>query len=168
MSMEIHMNIIIELETQSAHDRICEAKKDLIDLMAEQIRCRREIAELNARINEYEGYALSALDKNEQPLAREIAAKIAMMESHRNLQERSNALVFDQVSRLKMAIRRFDERDLGLSDNLQYQLDYLEAAAELADDSWALERKMFAAGIGRRVSAGQAVLERIELQRRRE
>ena len=160
------MNLYMEFSHTSAHSYLDEAKRDLIALMAEETRARRDVNDLEARIAGYEGYAQDALDTGDESLVHEIAEKIAAMNSKLILQEKTNVSFYAQVNRLKDAVHRLERRLYDRGDRLQYILDYLDAEAELAEggEYRELERKMRAAGIGKHVVTGYEVLERIRVQ----
>jgi len=157
------MNLYLEFSNTSARVRLDEARRDLIALMASEKRARRDVNNLRERISEFEGYAKDALNSREESLAQEIAEKIAAMQSSVMLQEKTNVSFAAQVVRLKDAIHRLEGHFYDAGDRLQYILDRLDAAAELEEGSkdLGLERKMRAAGIGKRVNTAGEVLERI-------
>jgi len=159
------MDLYLEFSYTSPSDHFHEAKRDLINLMAEEIRSKRGIVELRVRVAEFENYAVAALEKRNEALAREIAEKIVNLEKDLELRETSAKIYFDQVGRLKAVVRKMERLQYTQGDNLQYALDRMSAAAELIDDDWELRQKMPAAGIGPKAFAGQKVLERIRLSR---
>jgi phage shock protein A len=152
------MNLQIEFSTVSEFDRLCEAKRQLVSIKAEEIRLRRDLTELRIQITQYEGYAAQALEKGDEQLANDIALKIVSLESNLDWLQKINTLCITQVSQLKDALQQMQQPKI---EDLQYTLDYLEAANELADDDWALQQKMQAAGIGPKITSAQAVLSRI-------
>ncbi len=160
------MNLYMEFSHTSAHFCLDEAKRDLIALMAEETRARRDVNDLEARIAGYEGYAQDALDTGDESLVHEIAEKIAAMNSKLMLRERMNVSFYAQVHRLKDAVHSLERRLYDRGDRLQYILDYLDAEAELTEggEYRELERKMRAAGIRKHVVTGYEVLERIRVQ----
>ena len=160
------MNLYVEFSHTSAHFRLDEAKRDLIALMAEETRARRDVNDLEARIADYEGYAQDALDTGDESLAQEIAEEIAAMNSKLMLQKKTNVSFYAQVNRLKDAVHRLERRLYDRGDGLQYILDCSDAKAEQTEggEYRELERKMRAAGIGKHVVTGHEVLERIRVQ----
>lgn len=159
------MNIYVEYSSCNPESYLCEAKRNLVDLMALEIRARRQEHEIHSRISAYEGYASDALNAGEETLAQEIALEIATMESKLAGQARTNGIYYAEVSRLKDMVHNMEFRlhGYGVGENLQYTLDYIEAQAELAEggEYRALERKMFAAGIGKQFDSSLEILNRI-------
>ena len=81
------------------------------------------------------------------------------------MSEVSSSIYFDQIGRLKTVVSKLERCLCDDSHNLQYALDRMSAAAELANEDWVLEQKMLAAGIGPHINAGRKVLERIRQTR---
>lgn len=160
------MNLYMDYSHASARTHLNDAKRELIALMASEKQIQRELSEITDRVAEYEKYAKDALDIGEESLAREIAEKIAAMESRSLLQEKENDRFTVQVHHLKDAVGRLERRLAGPDDRLQYVLDYLDAAAELrSGGDLELQRKMHAAGIGKRANSGNEILARIRANR---
>ncbi len=83
------------------------------------------------------------------------------------LQEKENDRFTVQVNHLKDAVGRLERRLVGPDDRLRYILDYLDAAAELrSGGGLELQRKMYAAGIGKRANSGNEILARIRAKRK--
>ena len=68
---------ILDQEIRDAKEAMEKSRRGLTELMAEKSGYERKAAELNAKISEYEGHALSALEKGEEAIALEVAEKIA-------------------------------------------------------------------------------------------
>ncbi|NRA88198.1 MAG: PspA/IM30 family protein [Rhizobiales bacterium] len=68
---------IMDQEIRDSKAAVEKARSGLADLMAEEAGYKRKVTELQDKIEEYEGYAIQALDKGDEPLAIEIAEKIA-------------------------------------------------------------------------------------------
>lgn len=158
------MNLQLE---SSARTHLVEAKRELIALIANEKQARRDENVVKERIAEYESYARDALQLGEKSLAQEIAEKIAKMESSLVLQEKANLSFSAQVNLLKDAVHRLERRIYDPDERLHYLMDYLEAAAELEEggEDRQLERKMHAAGIGKRIKSGREILQRIRAHR---
>ena len=163
------MNVHLEFSCTSELGYLEDAKRNLIELMVQKRQAIREANELEDKIADYEGFAKEALDADQELLAQEIAEKIGAMESELKQQQTSTTAFLQQVTYLEGIVRRLERnRKYPLAfGRCQYLLDYLDAAAQLAPggDNRELERKMFAAGIGRRFNGGQEVLARIRSER---
>lgn len=68
---------ILDQEIRDAKAAMEKAKRGLTDLMAEKAGYERKVAELSAKIGEYEDHAVKALEKGEESIALEVAEKIA-------------------------------------------------------------------------------------------
>lgn len=75
--------VILEQEMREANAELQRAKDSLAEVMAQQKVAGQRAAEVSEKIAEYEGYAMQALDKGEEALAAEVAAKIAALEADR-------------------------------------------------------------------------------------
>lgn len=72
---------ILEQEVRDAKKHLSEAKENLARMIAEQMGVEREVKRLEKSIEEYEDYAIQALDKGDETLAEQIAQKIADLEN---------------------------------------------------------------------------------------
>ncbi|OQW93289.1 MAG: phage shock protein A [Beggiatoa sp. IS2] len=72
---------ILDQEMRDAKKYLDEAKENLTKVMAEQMAVERVVKKLRDAIKEYEGYALQALDKGDEPLAVELSGKVAELEN---------------------------------------------------------------------------------------
>ncbi len=156
------MNFYMELWYSSAQENLAEAKRHVIGLMANKRQAEREVQQVRSRIAEYLGFAGEALDTGNESLAEEIAERIASLESQLKSEEQSNQTYYHQIDRLRDMVQGLEGRIH--QQGLQTTLDYLAAAEELEEgaEDRQLDRKMKAAGIGKRTTAGQEVLERIK------
>jgi len=96
---------ILEQEMRDAKKHLDEAKENLAKVIAEQMGVEREIKRLTKSIEEYEGYAIQALDKGDNKLAEEIAEKIADLENELNAQQSVLESYNSSISTLKQHIR---------------------------------------------------------------
>jgi len=103
---------ILEQEIKDAENHIAKAKQDLTTIMAKEMQSNREIERLKKQIEEYEGYAIEALNKGNENLATEIAEKIASLEPELNLQEETKSSFSAHADRLKDLVKK-TERQLG-------------------------------------------------------
>jgi len=103
---------ILEQEIKDAENHISKAKQDLTTVMAKEMQSNREIDRLKKQIDEYEGFAMEALNKGDEALATEIAEKIASLEPELSLQEETKSSFSAHASRLKDLVKK-TERQLG-------------------------------------------------------
>jgi phage shock protein A len=97
---------IMEQEIKDAENHLEQAKRDLADVMAKEMQAGRRIEELKAEIVKYESYAEQALNKGDEALALDVAAKIADFASERELKEKEKASFGEHVARLKEMIKK--------------------------------------------------------------
>ncbi|MDO5090238.1 MAG: PspA/IM30 family protein [Cardiobacteriaceae bacterium] len=74
---------ILEQEIREATAEVQRAKDSLVEVMAQQKLAEGRAGQVAEKIMEYEGYALQALDKDEETLAHEVAARIAALEAEK-------------------------------------------------------------------------------------
>lgn len=72
---------IFEQEIEDSKASLAEAKEGLTEIVAKKMATERRLNETKANISENEGYALKALERNDEALALEVAEKIAKLES---------------------------------------------------------------------------------------
>lgn len=112
---------IYEQEIVEAKHSIEQAKGDLAGVMAKEMQSARAIEKLKAEIARYEGMAVDALNKAQEPLALEVAGKVSALEQELDEQTKSHASYAVQVARLKELIKgselriREHERELGIA-----------------------------------------------------
>lgn len=102
---------IFEQEIRDSEKHITIAKRDLTEVMAKQMQAERELTQLQASIKEHEGYAMQALEQNNEALAIEVAEKIAELESSAVEQQQANESYLKNADRLKELIKK-SERQL--------------------------------------------------------
>lgn len=111
---------IMEQEIRDAKEHLVDAKESLTSAIAEQMGVQRKIKQLATQIEEHEGYALKALDKEDEALALEVAEKIAGMENEKEALETTLESYSANVDMLKEAITTTEqnlksmERELAL------------------------------------------------------
>jgi len=101
---------ILEQEIKDAEGHIAKAKQDLTTVMAKEMQANREIERLQKQIEEYEGYAVSALDKGDEALATEIAEKIAALEPELTVQQETKASFSAHADRLKELVKKTERQ----------------------------------------------------------
>jgi phage shock protein A len=112
---------IYEQEILDAKHSIEQAKGDLTGVMAKEMQSARAIDKLKADMARYEGLALEALNKLQEDLAMEVAAKVSTIEQELDEQTKAHASYAVQVLKLKDLIKaaevriREHERELGIA-----------------------------------------------------
>lgn len=112
---------IYEQEIIDAKHSIEKAKGDLTGVMAKEMQSAREIERLKNEVARYEGLALEALNKMQEGLALDVAARIGTIEQELEEQAKAHASYALQVGKLKELIRsaeariREHEREIGIA-----------------------------------------------------
>ena len=101
---------IFEQEIKDAENHMRKAKQDLTDVMAKQMQTGRKVESLKAEISEHEGYAVQALEKDNEELALEIAEKIGGLETELAEQEEVYKSFSEHVGRLKDLVRKAERQ----------------------------------------------------------
>ena len=102
---------IFEQEIRDSEKHITIAKRDLTEVMAKQMQAARELNQAQAAIKEHEGYAMQALEQNNEALAIEVAEKIAELEGSALDHQQANESYIKSADRLKDLIKK-SERQL--------------------------------------------------------
>ena len=108
--VDAHATTIYEQEIADARTAIREAKDELAGVLARQLRAQRELERLRAEAARYEALAVQALDKAQDALAEEVAAKVLALEAEQDEQQRAEASFAAQVRRLKQMIQAAEAR----------------------------------------------------------
>jgi len=102
---------IFEQEIRDSEKSITIAKRNLTEVMAKQMQAERELKQLEASVKEHEGYAVQALEQNNEALAIEVAEKIAELETNLADQQQANESYLKSSDHLKDLIKK-SERQL--------------------------------------------------------
>lgn len=100
---------IFEQEIKDAEHNLNKARQDLTEVMAKEMQASRKCEQLAADIEKHEGYATAALDKGDEALALEVAAKIAELQGELAIQTKSREDFSSHVTRLKDMIKRTEK-----------------------------------------------------------
>ncbi len=114
---------ILDQEVRDASEELKQSKDSLAAIMAHQKLSEEKSAKLKEQITEYEGYAIQALDKGDENLAREVAEKIANLENQLTMEVESGSGYGESASKLRIAIQRAE----GNIKRLKQQVDTVKA-----------------------------------------
>jgi len=103
--VDAHATGIYEQEVLDAKHAIEQARADLTGVMAKEMQSARRIEQLKAEAERYEGLAVEALNKQQDGLAEEVAAKVATLEEALNDETQAHAAYAVQVAKLKDLIK---------------------------------------------------------------
>ena len=108
---------------RDASEELKHSKDGLAEIMARQKLSEEKCAGLKKQITEHEGYALKALEKEDEPLAREVAQKIADFENQLAQEKEASAGYGKSANDLRTTILQ-TERNL---KRLKQQVDTVKA-----------------------------------------
>ncbi|KZN41606.1 PspA/IM30 family protein [Pseudoalteromonas luteoviolacea] len=148
--------LIFEQEIRDAQEALAVAKRSLTEVMAKEMQTTRSIKALDSEIEKHEGYAGQALEKGEEPLALEIAGKIAEFEQQKSQQQEVLATFTASVTKLKQQVKRAEKT---IVEN-QRQLSMVKTTESVQKATMAVNDNM-ASGDSAMASAKQS-LERIK------
>lgn len=154
--IDANATTIYAQEIADARSAIREAKQELAGVLAQQMRAQREAERLRSEAARYEALAVQALDKSQEALAEEVAAKVLALEADLAEQQRAEATFSAQVQRLKQLIQAAEAR-----------LREHEREAEIAKTTESVYRATQSisdnmAGGGARLVSARESLERIK------
>lgn len=101
---------IYEQEILDAKHNIEQARGDLTLVMAKEMQSAREIERLKGEVTRFESLAIEALNKAQEGLAEEVAAKVATIEQELEAQTQAHASYAIQVAKLKELIKTAEAR----------------------------------------------------------
>lgn len=114
---------ILDQEVREAAEDLKQSKDSLADIMARQKVAEKKCMELRSQVEEHEGYALKALDKEDEALAREVAEKISGLE-HQLAQELGSEQSYAaSATDLRLAIKQTEQN----LKRLKQQVDTVKA-----------------------------------------
>jgi phage shock protein A len=114
---------ILDQEIRDASDELKKSKDSLAEIIARQKLAQEKANNSMSEVEKYEGYAIKALEKNDETLALEVAEKISVLEVqlHQNKQSASQFGV--SADSLRVAINQ-SEHNLR---HLKQQIDTVKA-----------------------------------------
>lgn len=114
---------ILDQEVRDASEELKQSKDSLAEIMARQKLAQEKCTRLQKQIEEHEGYAIKALDKGDENLAREVAEKIADFENQLLQEKEAGADYESNANSLRAAIKQ-TERNL---KRIKQQVDTVKA-----------------------------------------
>ncbi|MEQ3514568.1 PspA/IM30 family protein [Pseudoalteromonas sp. BZB3] len=147
---------IFEQEIHEGKEAITAAKRNLTEVMAKEMQLTRHIKTLEDKIAQHEEFASQALDKGEEPLALEIAGKIAEFEEEKAAQSPTLSQYQQHIGSLKQQIKDAEKQ---LQEN-QRQLSIVKTTESVQQATLAVSDTL-TAGDSSMASAKES-LERIK------
>lgn len=114
---------ILDQEIRDADSELKRSKDAMADMMAKQKLSQNKTDGFNAKIKEYEGYVLQALEKSDEVLAQEIAGKIAEFEQQATTEQELATGFANSVANLRKAVSQSE----GSLKRLKQQVDIVKA-----------------------------------------
>lgn len=114
---------ILDQEVRDASAELEQSKTSLAEIIARQKLAEEKCKQLGEQVAEHEGYALKALEKGDEALAREVAQKIADLENQQAQEKASRDGYLDSASGLRRAIKN-TENNL---KRMKQQIDTVKA-----------------------------------------
>src|SRR5438445_4460138 len=113
---------ILDQEIRDAKNESVRAKDELARLMAQQKIAADKLAAKDAKKAEYEGHIQRLLASGDQNLARDVATKVAQLESEVGEEQKSSTSLAAAIEKMHGAIKTADRRIAGL----QQQVDQVK------------------------------------------
>ena len=149
---------ILDQEIRDADSELRKAKEALAEIMAKQKLAAERVNKAAKAISEYEQYALKALEAGDEPLAKEVAAKIANLEAEQ-IAEREQADNYTvSVAQLRKAVSQAEAH----IKRLKQQVDTVKATESVQKAQMAVAQRY--GGSQAKLHTAVESLERIKQQ----
>lgn len=114
---------ILDQEIRDADEELKQSKEALATIMAKQKLANDDVKKTQAKIDEYEGYAIKALNADNESLALEISEKIALLETDLNANQTLAQEFSQSVTNLRTSIAQAESN----IKRLKQQIDTVKA-----------------------------------------
>lgn len=114
---------ILDQEVRDSSEELKRSKDSLAEIMARQKLAEEKCKKMKKTIEEHEGYALKALEQGDEPLAREVAEKIAELENQLTSEQEAHDSYAESVTKFRLAIQ-LAEKNI---KRLKQQVDTVKA-----------------------------------------
>ncbi|MDL2226789.1 PspA/IM30 family protein [Deltaproteobacteria bacterium OttesenSCG-928-M10] len=147
---------ILDQEIRDADEELKKTREALASMIARQRMTEESIKGLAGKIEEYEGYAMKALDKGDEVLGLEVAGKIADLEKER----REEAARSDEIAESVASLRKSVSQAENSIKRLRQQIDTVRATESVQKAQMTVARRQ---GDGRaKLQTAMESLERIK------
>jgi phage shock protein A len=147
---------ILDQEIRDADDNLSKSKVALTGIIAKRKLADKKVDSLNRSLEEYEGYAIQALDKGDETLATEIAEKLAGRETELIGEEGMAKAFATSEGQLRKAIAQTE----GNLKRLKQQVDTVKATEQVQKAQAAVAARHSGAGSSMRSAVDS--LERLK------
>ena len=118
---------ILDQEIRDADDNLSKSKVALTGIIAKRKLADKKVDSLKSTLEEYEGYAIQALDKGDETLATEIAEKLAGLETELMGEEGMAKAFATSEGQLRKAVAQTE----GNLKRLKQQVDTVKATEQV-------------------------------------
>jgi phage shock protein A len=129
--------LILDQEIRDADEELKKTRESLAAMIARQKVSQESMKKLIEKIGEYEGYAMKALDKGDEVLSLEVAAKISDLEKSR----RDEAAADDDVAANVAALRKSLTQAENNIRRLRQQIDTVRATESVQKAQMTVARR---------------------------
>jgi phage shock protein A len=143
-------------EIEESKKGLKQAKHELTEIMAKEIRATRKLEAIKAEISENETIVEHALKQNDEKLAMKIADQVAKLERQKNIQVETLEAYTQQVNGLKKTMERA-ERQL---KEYERQINMVETTESVQKATKAITDKLNSNNSG--ISSAKDKLEKIK------
>ncbi len=147
---------ILDQEIRDAGEQLKQSKDHLVEILAHQKLAEEKSAQLQQKITEHENYAVQALEQDNETLAREIAEKIADLETKLSQEQQSKASFSASADELRAAIKQ-TEQNLA---QIKQQVDTVKATENVQRAQAAIAERH--SGTNSKMRTAMDSLERIK------
>ncbi|MCQ2031736.1 PspA/IM30 family protein [Stutzerimonas zhaodongensis] len=149
---------ILDQEIRDADSELRRAKEALAEIMAKQKLAAERVNKAAKVISEYEQYALKALEAGDEPLAKEVAAKIANLEAEQIAEREQADNYAESVAQLRKAVSQAEAH----IKRLKQQVDTVKATESVQKAQMAVAQRY--GGSQAKLHTAVESLERIKQQ----
>ena len=147
---------ILDQEIRDADNGLGKSKDALTDIIAKRKLADKKVESLKSSLEEYEGYAMQALDKGDETLANEIAEKIAGIEAELAGEEGLATSFANSETQLRRAVSQTESN----LKRLKHQVDTVKATEKVQRAQAAVAARHSGAGSNMRSAVDS--LERLK------
>ncbi len=147
---------ILDQEVRDATEELRKSKDGLAAIIARQKLAEEKAGQLQANIDEYEGYASQALKKGDEELAMEVAQKVADLENQLVTESEAGKEFASNANDLRMAIKNADQN----IRRLKQQVDTVKATENVLRAQSAVAQRH--SGTNSKLRTAMDSLERIK------
>lgn len=152
---------ILDQEIREADEELKKSREALASMMARQKMTDELVKKLDAKIEEYEGYAIKALDKGDNALGLEVAEKIAGLEIERADEADRSAEIAESVASLRKSVTQAENT----IKRLKQQVDTVKATESVQRAQLTVARRQ--GGSDAKLQTALESLERIKKRQER-